>query len=308
MDKAILVLGDEEDPHVAKVLNKLQVPFRVINTWQIRSLVSLSMSDKSPRILWGNEPVDFQSLWCRLKPCVSPLRSEGIKFAVREWESLLVQMSHLLRVPGSRMMNDPLCQMTSSLKLMQLKTASELGLSIPETWISNDPDTVARLVESQPTIYKVLTWLATSDGKVGFTNEVTKALVSARRDSIALAPGLYQRKIPKSREFRTTVVDEQVFSVAIYSQELETTSLDWRRDQLRVRYELCDLPSGTEERLRKLMKALRLRYGAIDLVETPAGEIIFLEVNPEGNWLWLEERLGLNISGAIASGLERPTA
>jgi glutathione synthase/RimK-type ligase-like ATP-grasp enzyme len=51
------------------------------------------------------------------------------------------------------------------------------------------------------------------------------------------------------------------------------------------------------------MRSLRLTFGAIDLVQTPSGEYVFLEVNPSGQWLWLDDMLTLGISDTIAAWL-----
>lgn len=56
-------------------------------------------------------------------------------------------------------------------------------------------------------------------------------------------------------------------------------------------------------RLGAFMGALDLQFGCIDLVRTPAGEHVFLEVNPSGQWLWLDDQLNFGISREIASWL-----
>jgi glutathione synthase/RimK-type ligase-like ATP-grasp enzyme len=51
------------------------------------------------------------------------------------------------------------------------------------------------------------------------------------------------------------------------------------------------------------MGALRLTFGAIDLIQTNTGEYVFLEINPSGQWLWLDDMLGLGISDTMADWL-----
>jgi len=60
-----------------------------------------------------------------------------------------------------------------------------------------------------------------------------------------------------------------------------------------------------QEKLRSFLQTLRLRYAAIDLIESADDRLVFLEANPAGNWLWLEEKLGLSISTSIARSLVR---
>ena len=47
------------------------------------------------------------------------------------------------------------------------------------------------------------------------------------------------------------------------------------------------------------MEGLGLRYGAIDMVFTPDGRYVFLEINPNGQYLWIEYQTGMPISDAI---------
>ena len=54
------------------------------------------------------------------------------------------------------------------------------------------------------------------------------------------------------------------------------------------------------------MSELGLVFGAIDMICTPAGEHVFLEVNPGGEWGMLERDLGLPIADAIARALLLP--
>jgi D-alanine-D-alanine ligase-like ATP-grasp enzyme len=55
------------------------------------------------------------------------------------------------------------------------------------------------------------------------------------------------------------------------------------------------------------MSRLSLTYGAIDLVLTPDGRYVFLEINPNGQWLWIDEMLSLGISHSIAEWLSEGT-
>jgi glutathione synthase/RimK-type ligase-like ATP-grasp enzyme len=61
-----------------------------------------------------------------------------------------------------------------------------------------------------------------------------------------------------------------------------------------------ELDGDVAERCRRVMEALGLVFGAIDLVVTPAGETVFLEVNPEGQFLWVEEATGLPMVEALS--------
>jgi glutathione synthase/RimK-type ligase-like ATP-grasp enzyme len=61
-----------------------------------------------------------------------------------------------------------------------------------------------------------------------------------------------------------------------------------------------------EDQILTLQRRLGLIYSAFDLVRTPQGEYVFLETNPFGQWLWIEDLTGLPISKAIADFLAAP--
>ena len=115
-----------------------------------------------------------------------------------------------------------------------------------------------------------------------------------------------QKNIKKSADVRVTIVGNQIFSARIDSQMLKETSIDWRKgNSLALTYEKNDLPLDIQSRCIDLVKTLDLEFGAIDLVLDLHGNYIFLEINPNGQWAWIETRLNYDISGAIIDGLTR---
>jgi hypothetical protein len=75
----------------------------------------------------------------------------------------------------------------------------------------------------------------------------------------------------------------------LLSQELEATRLDWRAAGPRLRVEPDRLPPDVEQACRRLMENLGILFGCFDFIVTPEGEHVFLEVNPAGQFLWVEE-------------------
>jgi hypothetical protein len=106
-------------------------------------------------------------------------------------------------------------------------------------------------------------------------------------------------------ELRVTIVGDQVLTAAINSQASERAAHDWRRDgvQLLNAWQPYELPSETEAKLLRVMDYFNLNYGAADFIVTPEGRHVFLEVNPGGEFFWLERCPGLPISSAIADVL-----
>jgi len=191
-------------------------------------------------------------------------------------------------------------------KQLQLQVARELGLDIPRTLTTNDPGAVRGFAESCESgmVTKMLSSFAIYDeGKelVVFTNAVKPEDIEDL-SGLSLCPATFQELLPKSLEIRVTVVGQRVMSASIDSQVSARAIHDWRRDGLRMIHDWrpYQLPIAIEEKILRLMDYFSLNYGAIDVILTPEGKHVFLELNPSGEFFWLERSPGLPISDAIA--------
>jgi glutathione synthase/RimK-type ligase-like ATP-grasp enzyme len=115
---------------------------------------------------------------------------------------------------------------------------------------------------------------------------------------------VFQELIPKAYELRVAYVAGEVFSGALYASGTSRGQTDWRRAAPEeCRWQKAQLPNEVASSLQTLMSELGLVFGAVDLICTPSGEHVFLEVNPGGEWGMLERDLELPISEAIAEAL-----
>jgi len=194
-------------------------------------------------------------------------------------------------------------------KQLQLQVARELGLDIPRTLTTNDPGTVRAFAESceNGIVTKMLSSFAIyEEGKelVVFTNPV-KPEDLEDLSGLNLCPATFQESLAKSLEIRATVVGQRVMCAAVNSQVSARATHDWRRDGLRMiqDWQPYQLPLEVEEKILRLMDYFSLNYGAIDIILTPDGKHVFLELNPCGEFFWLERSPGLPISDAIADVL-----
>jgi glutathione synthase/RimK-type ligase-like ATP-grasp enzyme len=119
---------------------------------------------------------------------------------------------------------------------------------------------------------------------------------------------IYQEFLPKAYDIRVTIVGRKLFAVSIDSQSDPSAVIDWRKtENPLLPHAPIELPAPLQRSLMELMSRLSLAYGAIDLVLTPDGRYIFLEINPNGQWLWIDEMLSLGISHSIAERLSEDT-
>lgn len=193
-------------------------------------------------------------------------------------------------------------------KLRQTLVAREVGFSIPQTVISSDWDTISTTLlqtDSSRMVIKMLRGVISDDNqlKAMYTHVADRQKAEDLKGYTYPFPAFYQPYIEKAREWRVTVVGEQVFSAAIYTDEQAKD--DWRRLQTTsaVQFRQEKLPEKAEERCIRYLDSMSLKFGAFDFIEKPDGEIVFLECNPNGQYGWLEEGLGLPISEAVASEL-----
>ncbi len=133
-----------------------------------------------------------------------------------------------------------------------------------------------------------------------YTTPVARARQSD--PGIATTAHLFQATIPKAFDVRLTVIDGALFAAEIHSPG----QLDWRRDHRCLTYRACEVPDQVAVRVRALMDRLGLVFGALDFVVTPDNEWVFLEINPNGQWAWIERSTGQPISRALAETLRGP--
>ena len=107
-------------------------------------------------------------------------------------------------------------------------------------------------------------------------------------------------------EVRATVVGSRIFAAKIDSQAAFATRTDWRRAPFEVQYEAISLPPEIETGIHDLMRYFDLVYGAFDFIVAPDGRHLFLEVNPAGQYMWIEYATGLKITEALADALGEP--
>lgn len=211
-------------------------------------------------------------------------------------------------LPARWMPAKPTRALPADNKLFHLAKAAELGFTVPQTIFTNDPDELIpawNRTDGQ-LISKALTYrdfFIYGDQHLLYTTKVQRRHLAGRH-RIQHAPVILQPDIAKAAELRVTVVADQVFAAEVDSQSSRLTAQDNRRyDDNSVTYRAVELPDDVAKRCLDFTSALGLNFGAIDLIRSKDGEYIFLEVNVNGQWGFIETLTGLPISDAIADWL-----
>ena len=175
-------------------------------------------------------------------------------------------------------------------KLSVLKMAREAGLDVPDTLVTADVNELQRFIEKHgAVITKPITDMllcSFDDREFGtYTAVIDEEFATEHHRHVAF-PSLYQEKLDKKYEIRTFYLDGECYSMAMFTQQKAATQSDFRRycyedPNREVPYQL---PASVEAAIRKLMEDLHLDTGSIDIVRTPDGRFVFLEVNPVGQF------------------------
>ncbi|CAN5222457.1 hypothetical protein BH09BAC6_BH09BAC6_09280 [soil metagenome] len=302
----ILIITFKEDYTADFIINKLNkkgIAYKRLNCEDILTYpYTLKFSDKSSLSLMGEN--HFEAVWFRRTklPSLSEFSIAERIYLSGEIEAFIKNLFCLIE---AKWVSDPFYVYKAENKFLQLREAAKLGFKIPDTLITNSKEELAEfyVAHERKIIVKPIAQTRinySDDPQFIFTDAVTDNTMAtiAEHD---LTPCLFQENVSKLHELRVTVVGSKVFTAAVYSQKDSQTTIDWRRKKLP--FHISELPVDIEQKCIKLVEVLQLKFGAIDLIKDKNGEYIFLEINPNGQWAWIESQTGMPISDAIIDEL-----
>ena len=194
---------------------------------------------------------------------------------------------------SGRYVSDPEATRAAENKLVQLRAARQAGFDVPETLVSSDPARIRTFWHRHDRRVVVKT-LCGSPGKAFMTGHLTEELLVDA--ALRLSPAIYQELVPGDRHIRVNVFGDRVVAALI-----TTDRLDWRYP-LDCRAEPYDVPDSLADQLRRVLELVGLRMGVFDL-KLLDDRFVWLEVNPQGQFLWLEGLCGLNLTEAFVDFL-----
>jgi glutathione synthase/RimK-type ligase-like ATP-grasp enzyme len=200
----------------------------------------------------------------------------------------------------ARWINPPALDILGSHKPYQLAVAQSLGLEIPRTMMTSDPEEAREFWRScnGDVIYKQFIALPESWSE---TRKLGDAETKVADATIRLAPVIFQQHVAAVADLRVTIIGDEAFAAAV---DVRTLAYDVDvRMNLDAKHVAHDLPDDIREKLRALMRRLGLIYGAIDLRLTEDGRYVFLEINPAGQFLYVEQQTGQPIAATLADRL-----
>lgn len=306
---SLLVISCIEDPHVQGVLPLIPSEnlsyvcdfsqFGVKVAASIRpgepDSVLLQNSDGTQislhnlEVIWWRKPQSF-SRRSNLEPLI---RDFIVEQQTQFWAGLLAVLPQRIRW-YNHFQND----LRASRKVYQLEIALECGFKIPKTLITSNPADARKFIqENGPVICKEL---AATDSVWRPTQPVTEEL-ETRLDSLSVCPVIFQEFISGTEDYRVIVIDDFIEAVAFemkHSRYPYDVSID-----LLNRCRRTQIPDDLKTKLKVYMNSLGLRYGAFDFRRNNQDEFVFFEVNPSGEFLYLDQQAQTNIAAQMANAL-----
>lgn len=225
----------------------------------------------------------------------------------QQWYQLFNYLRTILKCVW---INDPQNTFDAENRLHQLLTAQKLGLRIPETTITNIPDSGKAFLDkhADKTIIKVLHHHEITFRQIShrFLTTTIKSSIKSKLDDLKYAPLIFQKKIPIEKEIRITLIGDKIFPVQI------TTTIDKNEysdlhmvQEKHLRFKPIQIERDLERKCLKMNQTLGLSVASLDFIVDINGETYFLEINPIGDWNWLEKHIDLPMTKTLFSLIRR---
>ncbi len=315
----VLILADDGDPSVDLVveeLHKREWPTARFDTGAFPTSLdfdaTLDSGRWTERLQTPHRCVELEaitSIWRRSATAFQfPVSLSGPERQHAATEAKLGLGGVLLALPVP-WLDRPDLTATATYKPLQLSMATEVGLSVPPTLVTNRAAAVRGFCGPRRAVTKMLgsPGIHESGGRrIAYTEQVTAPMLG-QLDGIATTAHQFQQWVDKAFEVRVVVVGATLFAVSIHAGS-PAAHIDWRADYPNLSYEVVAPPADVRDGVDTLMARLGLRYGALDFAVDHDGQWWFLEVNPGGQYGWLEQQVGIGVTAAIADLLTEGAA
>lgn len=293
-------------------LRRRGTPFVRFNTEDYPTRVCLRWTPSHASLVIDGREIAADAVtgvwWRRAVP---PHLDPALPEAEARWASgeALAALSGFWRSVNARWVNPPASNAEADCKPEQLRRAAHLGLDVPPTLVTNDVEAARAFVAGHGRVVcKSLqdARVPRGDGDdhgLFYTSLVTLDDISWT-SGFGAEPYLLQALVDKRYDLRVTVIGEQAYACRIDSQHIPAARIDWRLgDASRMPHAVEPLERDIAERCVALTRSYGLRFSAIDLARRTDGGCSFFELNPNGQWAWVEQLTGLPLARRLADEL-----
>lgn len=294
---------------VAELRRRNTTSFLRLNTEDYPTRIALSFTLTEARLRVGARDVhadEVEAVWWR-RPLGPQLPESPPLEATWAADEAQTAIEGFWRAVDGHWVNSPLANASADCKPEQLRRATALGFDVPEFVITNDVATA----QSFGATHGQVVCKALRDGNVpegeirgAFHTELVRSDDMTAFGDYSAEPYLFQAFVPKKYDIRVTVIGDEAFACRIASQDDPAGVVDWRKgDITAMEHTAYALPAAITALCVQLTQSYNLRFAAIDLCRRVDGGYTFFELNPNGQWAWIEQLTGLPLSAALADEL-----
>jgi glutathione synthase/RimK-type ligase-like ATP-grasp enzyme len=283
--------------------------FLRLNTEDLPRRLSIRLSEDAAVLCTssGDLPAtEISSIWWR-RP-VTPLWDDERTEADAAWSARETRktLEGYLRAADAHWVNTLAANTSADCKPEQLQRAGRHGFEVPPTLITGRREEATAFIDEH---WRVVC-KAVSDGRLPaaggdrlfFTTEVTQDSLR-EAPSFGPEPYIFQELIEKTYDVRVTVIGDGVYACRIDSGADPSALIDWRAGTTDLPHAIETLPQSVADCCRTLTASYGLRFAAIDLVRHVDGGYLFLELNPNGQWAWVEQQTAMPLRARLADEL-----
>ena len=327
MVEKILLVSCKPDPHLTSVVNLMneqKIPFFRLNTEDLLLDYEFSWNcdNKSNESFYIKNVVngstihssEIKSVWCRRPEEPKSLLYDNNKDV--NYHNLLEAKTFyrylMYYLSDYYSIGNFFYDKYAASKFVQLSLATKLGMEIPETCFSNTKRDLVKIADK----YDDLLIKPLYSGHIKVNEDYNYVLFATKinsddlrrqpEESFAQTVNFCENYVPKKYELRVTVMGPHIFACKIdsQSQSEKEGKIDWRQGYgHNLKHELIELPSCVKDFCRKFLRKLHLNFGCFDFIVKPDDNYVFLECNPNGQWGWIEDELGIPMTEAIVDCL-----
>jgi glutathione synthase/RimK-type ligase-like ATP-grasp enzyme len=310
----ILIISHAEDAHLPFVLPHLKDDVVVIDPVRLAEGKSLdyTLVDGKMEVAYNAQALhSVKSVWYRRPSPLSevelPVPQKQLAYVHSAINRHTLALNHLLS--GARWISDFSAIVKANVKPLQLEYAFQAGFDVPDTIFASNPEAAEAFVNKHGACIAKPQATDLPEG-VKLYAKVIQASAEHNFAGLKYDPYILQQYIEPKAEYRVTVVGDKVFAAEIRSSNQKNATdfyRDWRTAYADGSFAATavELPAETAKACVNLVQKYGLNYGAIDLIEDTQGKIWFIEINPNGQWAFIEQSTKQPIGKAIADLLEQ---
>jgi glutathione synthase/RimK-type ligase-like ATP-grasp enzyme len=315
----IMVFAPADDNHTAPIKWALEKADHRVACWDGlgwtgERQASLILGDDDTVTLGPHTVERGDVVWIRRPepPQPNPKTAEfDKKFASLEYRSFYHSVAYLMESLPVLCINKYSSSRKINQKAAQLNLARRCGLKIPLTLMSNNPPAVKDfLARGGRTICKGFTphvWQKEGHRSVAITETFELTPQQLPSDEVlTFAPAIYQEMVPKEFDIRMVLMGGHIYSYALHNTK---KALDWRQDCGfgHVSVEPIATPIDVAQGVLAFAREAGICFGSLDFGVDAEGKWWFLEINEQGQFLWLDQfNRNVKILGKFCSFVTAP--